>query len=704
MATTYTDCITFTGETSDFTLKAKYKEWDGTVEYSTDHNTWAVWNGTAISSSNKKLYLRGSGNTTFYTSNGAKFALLLSRAACSGNIQTLLEYSNPPAAVANSCYRNMFSGCTLLTQAPELPATTLADYCYYNMFNGCSNLTAAPELPATTLASSCYRFMFTYCTKLTAAPELPATTLADSCYMGMFSYCKSLTMAPELPATTLASSCYYNMFNNCTSLKISTTQSSEYPTAWRIPSTGTISSTAKNWNYGMLGGTGGTFTYNPSINTTYYGAWSSVEIYPKINSFTYHGKQINNINGKHIRYVHDKRAGMNNTYEMVYVVQLATPIATASGTTVSWVAVENATSYEIFVGGSSFGTVSTTSVDLSTLSGWASLTDGEYNVTIVAKADGYRDSEPSAAVSVTKSSVKFVQIFPTTTPDNYTLIENLNQSKIYSIQRDIAQPEYITYLKYENGLWKLWTYEIVNGSLTGKTVDLSYLIYSQTDNSVKFMAEYGSYFGFYTSGITIEGDIEATKADFAGFSPTTVYAYFVCFVEGTKITLSNGSTKLVQDIQYGDKVLCYDFTNGVQTTSYIDWKIPERIATKYWEITLSDGTILNLVGSNSKSHRLYNVTKQRFDYPQDFEADDLTLKEDGTTARVVFCKQIEKTVKFYNIASHEHINVYANGVLTSNRLNNKFKIVDNKFTDEKVMSDKEVADYINYLNAIRANQ
>lgn len=38
----YTDCLTFTGESSDFTLavgSAGAKEWDGTVEYSTDHNT-----------------------------------------------------------------------------------------------------------------------------------------------------------------------------------------------------------------------------------------------------------------------------------------------------------------------------------------------------------------------------------------------------------------------------------------------------------------------------------------------------------------------------------------------------------------------------------------------------------------------------------------------------------------------------------------
>ena len=43
------------------------------------------------------------------------------------------------------------------------------------------------------------------------------------------------------------------------------------------------------------------------------------------------------------------------------------------------------------------------SVDLTTLPGWSSLADGSHNITIVAKADGYRDSAPSAAVSVEKA-------------------------------------------------------------------------------------------------------------------------------------------------------------------------------------------------------------------------------------------------------------------------------------------------------------
>ena len=38
------------------------------------------------------------------------------------------------------CYSAMFQGCSKLTTAPELPATTLVEGCYYDMFFGCSKL------------------------------------------------------------------------------------------------------------------------------------------------------------------------------------------------------------------------------------------------------------------------------------------------------------------------------------------------------------------------------------------------------------------------------------------------------------------------------------------------------------------------------------------------------------------------------------
>lgn len=131
----------------------------------------------------------------------------------------------PATTLTDHCYYAMFDGCTSLATAPALPATTLISACYHSMFNGCTSLTTAPELPATTLAGSCYYFMFEGCTNLTTAPELPATTLANYCYCNMFYGCTSLTTAPELPATVMAGSCYESMFKNCKSL----TQAPELP-------------------------------------------------------------------------------------------------------------------------------------------------------------------------------------------------------------------------------------------------------------------------------------------------------------------------------------------------------------------------------------------------------------------------------------------------------------------------------------------
>ena len=204
------------------------KHWDGTLEYFAYNKTWSVWDGTTTLSSvdndgEHVLYLRGTGNTVI-TGNiiNYKWVLTGSDIACIGNIENLLDYAtvasgNHPT-MATNCYKSMFYGCTSLTQAPALPATTLANYCYMNMFYGCISLTQTPSLPATTLANYCYCYMFHGCTSLTQAPALPATTLANYCYQEMFLGCTSLTQAPALSVTTLAKNCYQGMFYGCTSL------------------------------------------------------------------------------------------------------------------------------------------------------------------------------------------------------------------------------------------------------------------------------------------------------------------------------------------------------------------------------------------------------------------------------------------------------------------------------------------------------
>ena len=175
----------------------------------------------------------------------------------------------PATTLAINCYRSMFEACTALTHAPDLPATTLADNCYNIMFSGCTALTHAPDLPATTLAINCYRSMFEACTALTHAPDLPATTLADNCYNGMFSGCTALAKIPALPATTLANYCYAFMFLDCTGIRLSSTKTGEYTQEYRIPSSGS-GTTATDALTDIFAATGGTFTGTPEINTTYY--------------------------------------------------------------------------------------------------------------------------------------------------------------------------------------------------------------------------------------------------------------------------------------------------------------------------------------------------------------------------------------------------------------------------------------------------
>ena len=175
----------------------------------------------------------------------------------------------PATTLAVSCYESMFDGCTSLTTAPALPATTLADSCYTGMFQSCTSLTVAPELPATTLAYFCYAYMFCACASLTTPPVLPATILADYCYYGMFGDCTSLTTLPELPATTLAANCYQSMFGYCANIKISEVQTGQYQIPYRIPTSGTGTAGTDSLA-DMFANTGGTFAGTPEINTTYY--------------------------------------------------------------------------------------------------------------------------------------------------------------------------------------------------------------------------------------------------------------------------------------------------------------------------------------------------------------------------------------------------------------------------------------------------
>ena len=188
------------------------------LEYSVNNGKWATveaGTGVTFGGTNGDLRLRGTNINGTAPSLNAYSTITFTdsnvKVACTGDIRTLLDwrnYSTVDTENARFCY--LFSSCSVLTSAPELPATKLANDCYYYMFGYCTSLTSAPELKATTLADYCYYFMFFNCTSLTSTPELKATTLADYCYSYMFYGCTKLSTV-----TMLAPSDKITSWNNC---------------------------------------------------------------------------------------------------------------------------------------------------------------------------------------------------------------------------------------------------------------------------------------------------------------------------------------------------------------------------------------------------------------------------------------------------------------------------------------------------------
>ena len=224
----YIPYVTFTAEKAQkFMMKPNGNYNISGLEYSVNFGDWTTVEANkevTFGGTNGDLRLRGT-NTDGTASALDKYSTITFTdsnvpVACTGDIRTLLDWDNYTTVnTENAMFIKLFENCSVLTSAPELPATSLAYNCYYCMFSGCTNLKSAPKLPAKALANQCYAYMFAGCKNLKTAPELPAEVLANQCYDSMFLGCTNLKTAPKLPAKTSRMYCYVGMFSGCTNLK-----------------------------------------------------------------------------------------------------------------------------------------------------------------------------------------------------------------------------------------------------------------------------------------------------------------------------------------------------------------------------------------------------------------------------------------------------------------------------------------------------
>lgn len=306
---------------------------------------------------------------------------------------------------------------------------------------------------------------------------------------------------------------------------------------------------------------------------------------------------------------------------------------------------------------------STTTVDLSTLL----TTAGTYSITAKASAANFNDSAASSAVEYVVQAAQKYTITVTNT-GNYD----------------------ITFT--QNGV----TLTTVAGSGAGGSGSGSFEAEAGTVTSDTGFALYMTNATVCTGGVTVDSDF-STHPTFTITGAGTITVDPWCLIEGTQITLANGSTKAVENITYDDELLVWNFYEGRFDKAKPSWIKVEETAPRYNLVKFSNGAEVGFVGAGGEKgyHRIFNKEAGAFTYTGCKETPNgtTTFAQDGTFPTVISQEVVEKPVKYYNIITDKHYNIFANGILTSCRLSNKYHIKDMKYIGEPVIHEQEEKEY-----------
>ena len=178
-----------------------------------------------------------------------------------------------------------------------------------------------------------------------------------------------------------------------------------------------------------------------------------------------------------------------------------------------------------------------------------------------------------------------------------------------------------------------------------------------------------------------------------------------CLQKGTKVTLSNMTTKPIEEITYDDELLVWDFDNGKFSSAKPLWIKSMQVSPFYFRNEFSDGRTLMTVGEpKTGGHRLFNLSKSMFTYSKETVGDEV-YSLDGRISHVL-CERVDEPCEFYNVITDRHMNLFANGILTSCRFNNLYPIKDMKFVkDKRKLRPTEVYDVpLEYYNGLRLGE
>lgn len=210
---------------------------------------------------------------------------------------------------------------------------------------------------------------------------------------------------------------------------------------------------------------------------------------------------------------------------------------------------------------------------------------------------------------------------------------------------------------------------------------------------------YGTRLKIYAKGSWKKGYITNDGKDgFVTVDDNLQLSYTItnssCLVEGTLITLADGTTKKVEDLTANDLLLVFNHETGKYDKAPASYIIHmNESAEKYRVITLifSDGTRVGIVGE----HGFFNISVNEYVFINEFNISSFIGNQfysiNNNSVTLVNYEIEEKITRIYSPISTYYLNCFANGMLTvSNFLDgfvNIFKLDENMKYNEKEMEE-----------------
>jgi|GEM_PF-5805123 len=272
---------------------------------------------------------------------------------------------------------------------------------------------------------------------------------------------------------------------------------------------------------------------------------------------------------------------------------------------------------------------------------------GEIDVTVTPDADDFK------SLSATSSAAKY---------GTYTV--TISQAK-ETVTMTFTRTSSSTSLSYNGKNYDLnesFSFEVTKNSVVS-IVKTGVVGEGPTQSTLtvdgKTVTQYSE-----TGSITAWTDI----SDGAVVTEDMTIGTFSCILSGNKVTLADGSTKLIDDVTTEDKLMTFNFYKGELDGNYPMYVMKhENVVADVITVTLDNGTILEMCDWQ----QFFDMGKKSY-----FDIDAVNYKEavgrdimfidNGmeTTARIVNATLETRICTSYEIFTEYNKNFVANGILT----------------------------------------